>query len=47
MPHPDAHLYGFHHPQWARRKLEGGFAERGDGLGIFRNGVDCVATKLL
>jgi phosphoribosylformylglycinamidine synthase len=47
MPHPDAYLYGFHHPQWARRKLEGGLTERGHGLRIFQNGVDYVATKLL
>jgi phosphoribosylformylglycinamidine synthase len=43
MPHPDAYLYGFNHPQWARKKLEGSFALRGDGLKIFQNGVDFAA----
>ena len=43
MPHPDAYLYGFNHPQWARKKLEGSFELRGDGLKIFQNGVDFAA----
>jgi phosphoribosylformylglycinamidine synthase len=43
MPHPDAYLYGFNHPQWARKKLEGSFDLRGDGLKIFQNGVDFAA----
>jgi hypothetical protein len=39
MPHPDAYLYPFHHPQWAKRKLEGRRTGEGDGMRIFRNGV--------
>jgi phosphoribosylformylglycinamidine synthase len=39
MPHPDAYLYPFHHPQWTRRKLAGTLPAEGDGLTIFRNGV--------
>ncbi|MBI4704999.1 MAG: phosphoribosylformylglycinamidine synthase subunit PurQ [Deltaproteobacteria bacterium] len=45
MPHPDAYLYGFSHPQWPRRKIEGLLAERGEGLRIFQNGVDFVAAR--
>ena len=39
MPHPDAYLYPFHHPQWTKRKLSGSPATEGDGMKIFRNGV--------
>lgn len=39
MPHPDAYLYPYHHPQWTRRKLEGAPPREGDGMKIFRNGV--------
>ncbi|MBW2459705.1 MAG: phosphoribosylformylglycinamidine synthase subunit PurQ [Deltaproteobacteria bacterium] len=46
MPHPDAFLYGYNHPQWPRRKLATTLAERGDGLRIFQNGVDHAAEKL-
>lgn len=44
MPHPDAFLYGVHHPQWQRRKIEGTLRDEGEGIGIFRNGVDHAAT---
>jgi phosphoribosylformylglycinamidine synthase len=43
MPHPDAYLYPFHHPQWTRRKLEGTLPDVGGGLAIFQNGVDAAA----
>ncbi len=43
MPHPDAYLYGFNHPQWSRKKLDGSFELRGDGLKVFQNGVDAAA----
>jgi phosphoribosylformylglycinamidine synthase len=39
MPHPDAYLYPFHHPQWTKRKLTGAPLAEGDGMKIFRNGV--------
>ncbi len=42
MPHPDAFLYPFHHPQWPRRRHEGALPAEGDGLRIFRNGVDAA-----
>jgi phosphoribosylformylglycinamidine synthase len=44
MPHPDAFLYAFHHPHWTRRRLDGPLPAEGDGLKIFRNGVDAAAA---
>jgi phosphoribosylformylglycinamidine synthase len=46
MPHPDAFLYPFQHPQWTRRRYTGSAEEEGQGLVIFRNGVDAAAAKL-
>ena len=43
MPHPDAFLYPFQHPQWSRKRYEGTVDEEGQGLKIFRNGVDAAA----
>ena len=47
MPHPDAFLYGFHHPDWPRRKLRGPVPELGDGIRLFMNGVDHAAQRIL
>lgn len=47
MPHPDAHLYPFHHPDWTRRKIEGALPAEGEGMKIFRNGVDAAAALLV
>ena len=45
MPHPDAFLYPFHHPQYFRRKARGDeLPGEGGGLPIFRNGVDAAAA---
>jgi phosphoribosylformylglycinamidine (FGAM) synthase-like amidotransferase family enzyme len=46
MPHPDAFLYPFHHPQWRQRQRAGQLGDEGDGLAIFRNGVDAAAAVL-
>jgi phosphoribosylformylglycinamidine synthase len=46
MPHPDAHLLAVHHPLWTRRRLRGPLAEEGEGMTIFRNGVDAAALAL-
>ncbi|MEW6743310.1 MAG: phosphoribosylformylglycinamidine synthase subunit PurQ [Planctomycetota bacterium] len=35
MPHPERHLFGYHHPQWTRR----GMAPEGDGARLFRRAV--------
>ena len=47
MPHPDAYLFPFHHPLWARRRREGMLPPAGGGLAIFQNGVDAAATALV
>ena len=44
MPHPDAYLYPFHHPRWKQRQLAGTLPAEGEGLAIFRNGVDAAAS---
>lgn len=41
MPHPDAFLYPWHHPDWPRRRREVEALEAG-GLAIFRAGVEGV-----
>jgi phosphoribosylformylglycinamidine synthase len=46
MPHPDAYLYPFHHPDWRRRKLDETLPAEGAGLSIFRNGIDAAAATL-
>lgn len=44
MPHPDAFLFPFQHPQYFRRKARGeAQPEEGGGLAIFRSGVDAAA----
>lgn len=44
MPHPDAFLYPFQHPQYFRRRARGeSVPAEGGGLAIFRNGVDAAA----
>ncbi|MCA9596506.1 MAG: phosphoribosylformylglycinamidine synthase subunit PurQ [Myxococcales bacterium] len=44
MPHPDAFLYPFQHPQWARRRAVGEVPARGDGMKIFESGVTAAAA---
>jgi phosphoribosylformylglycinamidine synthase len=44
MPHPDAYLYPFHHPRWQQRRLAGALPDEGEGIAIFRNGVDAAAA---
>ncbi|MCP3978194.1 MAG: phosphoribosylformylglycinamidine synthase subunit PurQ [bacterium] len=45
MPHPDAYLYPFHHPRWERRLATSPLPDEGEGMAIFRNGVDAVAAR--
>jgi len=42
MPHPERHSFGWQNPRWTRRGLK----KEGDGLMIFRNGVE-YARKLI
>lgn len=44
MPHPERHLSPYQHPEWTRRSVKKG--EEGDGLEIFKNGVN-FAKKYL
>ncbi|MGH9382029.1 MAG: phosphoribosylformylglycinamidine synthase subunit PurQ [Thermoanaerobaculia bacterium] len=47
MPHPDAFLYPFQHPQWFRgRARDEPVPAEGGGLAIFRNGVDAAAAAM-
>lgn len=45
MPHPDAYLYPFHHPQWRRHSATGTADAEGAGVAVFRNGVDEIAAR--
>ena len=40
MPHPEAFLSAYNHPDWARRRRGGFLGEEGEGLVIFRNIVE-------
>ena len=42
MPHPEAYLSVFNHPDWARRREAAGGNEEGEGLRLFRNMVDHI-----
>ncbi len=42
MPHPERHIFGYQHPRWTREKR----APEGDGLAIFRNGVEYIKKNL-
>lgn len=46
MPHPDAYLYAYHHPRWERRRVTAALPAEGDGMRIFRNGVDAAAASI-
>jgi phosphoribosylformylglycinamidine synthase len=43
MPHPEAFLHRTNHPRWTREDLP----EEGQGLAIFRNGIDFIRKNLL
>ena len=45
MPHPDAWLYPFQHPQWPRWKVEGRVPSEGGGLALFRNGIAAASFR--
>lgn len=45
MPHPEAYLSAFNHPDWARRRRVGGSTEEGEGLKIFQNIVEHIQTS--
>ncbi len=43
MPHPERHIDALQHPRWTRMKS---LPAEGDGLRIFRNGVEYVKKEL-
>jgi phosphoribosylformylglycinamidine synthase len=44
MPHPEAFLSAYNHPDWARRRRQNpGATEEGEGLQIFKNIVEHIA----
>ena len=43
MPHPERHREALQHPRWTRMKI---LPAEGDGLNIFRNGVEYVKKEL-
>ncbi len=47
MPHPEAHLFPFNHPQWTRKKIDGSMPGEGEGAAVFRNGVAFARENLL
>ncbi len=46
MPHPEAYINPYTHPNWARSKEEGTLAEHGDGFAVFKNAVDYAKAQL-
>ncbi len=47
MPHPEAYILPWHHPQWRRQKTEGRLPSEGLGLQIFRNAVRFAEENLV
>ncbi|MDH4322220.1 MAG: phosphoribosylformylglycinamidine synthase subunit PurQ, partial [Desulfobulbaceae bacterium] len=43
MPHPEAFLHRTNHPRWTREDLP----EEGQGVALFRNGVNFIRANLL
>ncbi|MBT9137636.1 MAG: Phosphoribosylformylglycinamidine synthase subunit PurQ [Syntrophomonadaceae bacterium] len=51
MPHPERFLYFINHPNWTKKKEElirrgTGIPREGDGIALFRNGVQYVRDNL-
>lgn len=42
MPHPEAFLHRVNHPRWTREDLP----EEGQGVALFRNGIDFIRQQL-
>ena len=42
MPHPEAYLSPYNHPNWIRQKESGTLPKEGAGVVIFRNAVDYI-----
>jgi phosphoribosylformylglycinamidine synthase subunit PurQ / glutaminase len=42
MPHPEAYLSPYNHPNWIRQKESGTLPKEGAGIAIFRNAVEYI-----
>ncbi|MCJ8331994.1 MAG: phosphoribosylformylglycinamidine synthase I [Lentisphaeria bacterium] len=47
MPHPEAFLSPYNHPQWTRNKITAGLPEKGAGTIIFENAVAYAEENLI
>lgn len=47
MPHPEAYLSPYNHPQWTRQKIDGCLPEKGLGQLIFDNAVNFAKENLI
>lgn len=47
MPHPEAYLSPFNHPQWVAKKIKGTLEKKGIGQVIFQNAIDFAASEFL
>ena len=47
MPHPEAFLYPWNHPDWTKRRALGVETATGEGLPIFANAVNFANANLL
>jgi phosphoribosylformylglycinamidine synthase len=47
MPHPEACLFPWNHPDWTRKRRLGNLPKEGGGVQIFRNAVDFARKNLL
>ncbi len=45
MPHPEAFLSIYNHPDWTRRREAAGGTEEGEGLRLFRNVVEHIRSR--
>ncbi len=45
MPHPEAYLSIYNHPDWARRREAAGGTEEGEGLRLFRNVIEHIRSN--
>jgi len=46
MPHPEAFLSPYNHPNWIRQKESGNLPKEGQGVQIFRNAVTFIEENL-
>ncbi|MEA2012880.1 MAG: phosphoribosylformylglycinamidine synthase subunit PurQ [Verrucomicrobiota bacterium] len=45
MPHPEAYIYPYNHPQWTRQKINAELPNHGQGLILFENAVNYIKNS--